>query len=182
MKVRVSMPGMATMAEIEDSKAGKVYKELASQLLGFGVTFRKTEEQLSEPGRKVPMEVPSGEATEPEPELLDPEALDLETGYPEIKEEPRGYSGFLYVKCSHCGKVKAFCTKINIKYYLCRECGRKTDLEDLGPVYINCECGRRAKYMTNMTDEEFEVNCPECGAPVAVTWNKKKKLYEPIRN
>lgn len=87
MKVRVSMPGMATMAEIEDSKAGKVYKELASQLLGFGVTFRKTEEQLSEPGRKVPMEVPSGEATEPEPELLDPEALDLETGYPEIKDK-----------------------------------------------------------------------------------------------
>lgn len=184
MKVRVSMPGMATMAEIEDSKAGKVYKELASQLLGFGITFRRTEERLSEPGWAVPMEVPSEEATEPELEdKLEPlRALDLEAGYPEIKEEPRGYSGFLYVKCSHCGKIKAFCTKINIKYYLCRECGRKTDLKDLVPLYINCECGRRAKYMTNMTDEEFDVNCPECGAPVAVMWNKKKKLYESIGN
>lgn len=184
MKVRVSMPGMATMAEIEDSKAGKVYKELASQLLGFGITFRRTEELLPESEPVIPTEVPSGEAAEPEPEdeSEPPKLLDLEAGYPEMKEEPRGYSGFLYVKCSHCGNIKAFCAKIKHKYYLCHECGGKTDLENLVPLYINCECGCRAKYMTNMTDKVFDVNCLNCGAPVAVTWNEKKKLYEPIRD
>ena len=35
--------------------------------------------------------------------------------------------------------------------------------------------------MTNMTDTAFDINCLDCGAPVAVQWNEKKGLYETIR-
>ena len=27
----------------------------------------------------------------------------------------------------------------------------------------------------------FDVNCIECGTPVAVKWNSRKKLYDTIR-
>lgn len=36
MKVRVSMPGATAAVELEENKAGKVFKELAGQLLSFG--------------------------------------------------------------------------------------------------------------------------------------------------
>ena len=32
-----------------------------------------------------------------------------------------------------------------------------------------------------MTDPAFDVNCLNCGAPVAVQWNEHKGLYETIR-
>ena len=49
------------------------------------------------------------------------------------------------------------------------------------PLYMKCECGRQARYLTNMTETEFDVDCYDCGAPVAVEWNEKKWMYETMK-
>ena len=92
-----------------------------------------------------------------------------------------GYKGFLYIKCQHCGEIKSFCSKKSIKSYRCSECGTETPLKNLSHLWLNCECGRTSHYFTNMTEFAFDVNCIECGAPVAVKWNSRKKLYDTIR-
>lgn len=92
-----------------------------------------------------------------------------------------GYKGFLYIKCQHCGEIKSFCSKKIIKSYRCSECGTETPLKNLSHLWLNCECGRTSHYFTNMTEFAFDVNCIECGTPVAVKWNSRKKLYDTIR-
>lgn len=92
-----------------------------------------------------------------------------------------GYKGFLYIKCQHCGEIKSFCSKKIIKSYRCSECGTETPLKNLSHLWLNCECGRRSHYFTNMTEFAFDVNCIECGTPVAVKWNSREKLYDTIR-
>lgn len=94
-------------------------------------------------------------------------------------EKPKGYKGFLYLECPHCGKRKAFCSRSRIQEYKC-DCGEKTELHDLAQIILNCECGSYTYYLTNVTDEIFDVACINCGAPVAVQYNAKKKLYETI--
>lgn len=91
-----------------------------------------------------------------------------------------GYKGFLYIKCDHCGKEKGFYTKDKLQYHKC-ECGGKTELHELKELHINCECGRRFKYLTNKQEKQFDVICLECGQPVAVEWNQKKEAYETIQ-
>lgn len=49
------------------------------------------------------------------------------------------------------------------------------------PYEVNCECGGRFRYMTNMEEPIFDVNCLNCGAPVAIQWNEKKKIYETVQ-
>ena len=95
-------------------------------------------------------------------------------------QESRGYTGFLHIRCEHCGKTKTFCTRYQHSY--CKECGGKTDLKDLKLAFINCECGGTARYFTNETAELIELNCINCGMPVALKYNAKKKLYETIRS
>ena len=99
-----------------------------------------------------------------------------------LTREPRGYAGFLHIRCEHCGKTKTFCTKHQLSYYSCKECGEKTELKDLKLAFINCECGGRLKYFTNETADLIELNCINCGMPVALKYNAKKKLYETIRS
>lgn len=99
----------------------------------------------------------------------------------EEQKRPKGYKGFLYIKCASCGKVKDFCAKEPVNQIQC-ECRSYTELKKLVRLYINCECGMRTRYKTNMTDKMFDVNCLYCGAPVAVEKNIKKMLYAPIRN
>lgn len=53
-------------------------------------------------------------------------------------------------------------------------------LHDLKPLYVNCQCGQKFKYMTNMDEDMFDVKCIECGNPVAVLWNSKKMIYQTI--
>lgn len=96
--------------------------------------------------------------------------------------EPRGYSGFLHIHCEHCGKTKTFCTKYQLSHYSCKECGEKTELKDLKLAFINCECSSRLKYFTNETADLIELNCINCGMPVALKYNAKKNLYETIRS
>ena len=73
-------------------------------------------------------------------------------------------------------------TKHQLSYYGCKECGKKTDLKNLKLAFINCECGGMARYLTNETAELIELNCINCGMPVALKYNAKKKLYETIRS
>ena len=93
--------------------------------------------------------------------------------------EPRKYRGFLVVKCEHCGKTKGFLARQEISNYKC-DCGGITPLGDLVPLTALCECGKRWRYMTNMTDDSFEINCIHCGSPIPVFWNDKKRKYETM--
>ena len=99
-----------------------------------------------------------------------------------LTRESRGYAGFLHIRCEHCGKTKTFCTRYQLRYYGCKERGGKTDLKDLKLAFINCECGDTARYFTNETAELIELNCINCGMPVALKYNAEKKLYETIRS
>ena len=108
-------------------------------------------------------------------------AVDPVTEPEPIGKENDGYSGFLHIKCQHCGKEKTYCSKHGIKYHECKNCGERTELKDLVRLYTNCECGRKAAYWTNMTEKAFDVRCVDCGQPVAVMYNKKKNLYETIQ-
>ncbi len=119
------------------------------------------------------------------PEKLPPQEPDLKDSEKDNKgqeQEPRGYAGFLHIRCGHCGKTKTFCAKHQLSYYGCKECGKKTDLKNLKLAFINCECGGTARYFTNETAELIELNCINCGMPVALKYNAKKKLYETIRS
>lgn len=94
--------------------------------------------------------------------------------------EERGYSGFLHIRCK-CGAEKSFFTKVGLSSFKCTECGARTDLKDLKLAFLSCECGEHLRYFTNETAEMFDLNCLDCGQPVAMKYNEKKKRYETIR-
>lgn len=98
---------------------------------------------------------------------------------PGEQHEPEEYKGFLLIKCKHCGKVKGFCAKTPITEYTC-ECGGKTELHNLKPAFLNCKCGERYKYKTNITDETFDYNCLNCGSPVDLELNSRRNTYATI--
>lgn len=171
----------------EDSE--KLFRELVMQL--FGYTGQLT---VPETEAAVIPEIPAHESkneekTEEEPDAMkeleeyieDKYSVDPVTEPEQIEKENDGYSGFLHIKCQHCGKEKTYCSKHRLKYHKCEECDEQTDLKDLVPLYANCECGTSKRYFTNQTEAAFDVNCINCGQPVAVKYNKKKNLYETIR-
>lgn len=88
-----------------------------------------------------------------------------------------GYTGFLYIKCPKCGNVKGFCAKKTTKIHICKECGEKTELEDLKPMYVHCECGKDSKYYTNMNEERFKCKCIDCGDEVDIQINTRNTAY-----
>lgn len=134
--------------------------------------FKETMGQMEIPEKMIPPQEPTQEETE---------VVLMETERSSARE-PRGYSGFLHIHCEHCGKTKTFCTKHQLSYYSCKECGEKTELKDLKLAFINCECGSWLRYLTNETADLIELNCINCGMPVALKYNAKKKLYETIRS
>ena len=87
-----------------------------------------------------------------EPIREEPEVVPMEINK-NLTRESRGYAGFLHIRCEHCDKTKTFCTKHQLSYYGCKECGKKTDLKNLKLAFINCECGGMARYFTNETAE-----------------------------
>lgn len=133
--------------------------------------FKETVHQMAA-SEKLPPQEPVREETEAAP---------MKTNK-NLTRESRGYTGFLHIRCEHCGKTKTFCAKHQLSYYGCKECGGKTDLKDLKRAFINCECGGMARYLTNETAELIELDCINCGMPVALKYNAKKKLYETIRS
>lgn len=94
--------------------------------------------------------------------------------------EEKKYSGFLHIRCK-CGAKKSFFMKSGLSFYKCAECGERTELKDLKFAFLHCECGEHLRYLTNETERMFDLNCINCGQPVAMKYNEKKKLYETIR-
>lgn len=116
-----------------------------------------------------PVKPPSAEAI-PEPEL---------ESSPQREPEQVEYSGFLHLKCSGCGATKTFCAKKPMSVYHCYDCGTDTALaNNMTPVYANCECGKRSRYMTNVTEWGFDLTCVVCGAPVAVEYRPGINQYQ----
>ena len=97
-----------------------------------------------------------------------------------MTDKPKGYKGFLMIRCKGCGHVSTFCSKYELNWYKCQECGEKTILEDLRLLWANCECGQRAHYYTNVNEPVTEVSCVACVAPVAVGWNPKKNVIRRL--
>lgn len=114
-----------------------------------------------------------------------PSNAEVDDGSEDLKDsviDCKGYTGFLHIRCPECGASTSFCSKHSLTYFKCRECGEKTDLKDLTKLYTNCECGKNAVYLTNQKELAFDVDCIECGSPVAVKYNSKKNIYETIRD
>lgn len=135
------------------------------------------------PAERVP------ETVEPTIEEESADKADISEDVPEneIPEEEAGdgskkYKGFMYIKCPECGKIKGFNAKNPTDHYHCDGCGARTEFRDsLVLLWVHCECGKRYKYLTNMEEPVFDINCLECGAPITVQWNGKKRMYETIR-
>ena len=197
MKVRVSMPGACMTMDLEDEAALPAFHKMTELLCSYGAKMARKERlpvAAAEPVLKKTESYPVPVGPE-EPEIPDddqkPEkviagkAVKIQPAVHKKQEEPappksrETYSGFLYVKCPDCGYSRGFFTKIRTDEYRCG-CGAVTELRDLVPLYVNCECGRNIRYMTNMTEDAFDIDCL-CGAPVAVQWNEKKRQYETIR-
>ena len=118
------------------------------------------------PETETDMEIPETEAEE----------------YPEAGPGSGKYKGFMYIKCPECGKIKGFNAKKPTDHYHCDCCGERSEFkEPLVPLWVHCECGKGYKYLTNMEEPVFDINCLECGAPVTVQWNGKKRVYGTIR-
>lgn len=108
--------------------------------------------------------------TAPEP------AQDTESGDEPRKEE---YKGFLYVECEKCGTIKGFCVKHPIDVHVC-ECGHGTQLHNLRPAHVKCECGHRFLYHTNFQVDAFTIDCLHCGSPVDMELGAKKTAYVAV--
>lgn len=175
MKVRISMPGAYTAVEFNEQQGAAAFRKLNEVLMTL--YWQKTGSVANYASQTV--------ARPAQPEKVVEQPVPMVGKGPEAPEEVNEvpstlYSGFLYIKCADCGTIKDFCAKTKIGHFKCK-CGSETELKDLAPLYMNCECGKRHKYMTNMTVPMFDIECLECGAPVAVAWNEKKHLYESVR-
>lgn len=171
MKVRISIPGLYTAMELDEEKAFRAFRKLNEVLLS---QIKALEDKTAEAKTEAP------EIVEPErnwESILEEKERDIETKDP-IRTT---YKGFIYARCPECGTVRGFCMKKVADHYHCDSCGTRTVFEKpLVPLRVNCECGARFKYLTNLTESAFDIPCLECGAPVAVEWNEKKQLYETI--
>lgn len=98
---------------------------------------------------------------------------------PDEEGEPKKYKGFLLIKCQHCGEVRGFNSRNEISSYKC-DCGGETPLGKLIPLTALCECGKRWRYLTNLTQDSYEMNCIHCGSPIPVFFNDKKGKYETL--
>lgn len=170
MKIRVSMPGTYIVAEMPEQQARETFWKM-SEIIGImarrqtgGVTDKNPEKEP-----EIWMS-PENEVEELEEE---PEALE---------EEGTKIKGFMYLKCSECGKEKSFFAREEKKNVYCDCCGKEIKIkEPLRILFKKCECGDNFYCHTNMTEKRFDITCHRCGAPVAVEWNEKKKVYETIR-
>lgn len=193
MKIWLSVQGTSLNVEVSDKKAMGIYRGLAERLLlqaGASESQTDKEEEAEKSPVKIvsPVKTDITEIKKENPDLFSPlikteeeERNDIPEFVSPSENEPEQYRGFLLIRCEHCGKIRAYCSNYPVTCHKC-ECGHKTDLHDLKPLYTNCECGQRSYYRTNIEDPILDVNCISCGAPVAVEWNAKKKSYRTIKD
>ena len=96
-----------------------------------------------------------------------------------LPHNPKIYKGFLLIKCQGCGEMRSFCAKTPIHTYICN-CGEETPLGELQEAYAKCKCGKKWRYLTNATDNVIESRCIECGMPLDMMYNSRKKQYVPL--
>lgn len=193
MKIWLAVQGASLNVEVSDKKAMGIYRGLAERLLlqaGASESQTDKEEEAEKSPVKIvsPVKTDITEIKKENPDLFSPlikteeeERNDIPEFVSPSENEPKQYRGFLQIRCEHCGKIRVYCSNYPVTYHKC-ECGHKTDLHDLKPLYANCECGQRSYYRTNIEDPILDVNCISCGAPVAVEWNAKKKSYRTIKD
>lgn len=169
MTAKVPVPSRA-QEEVKSFEKDKVKPVTVEEEVKPSEPAPKKEESKEEPKKEYCTE-PNGAVPE---EPSEPEHTEEPSS-----NEPRKYRGFLVVKCQHCGHTKGFLARQEISNYKC-DCGGITPLGDLVPLTALCECGKRWRYMTNMTDDSFEINCIHCGSPIPVFWNDKKHKYETM--
>lgn len=94
------------------------------------------------------------------------------------REKQRMKTSVVLITCPSCGREKKMLPPV--EGYRCI-CG-KNIVTKTRRLFINCECGANAKYLTNSSDRLIETECPVCGQPVACEWNAKKWCYQTIRS
>ena len=167
--------------DMEEGQARTAFHKLAESLWLIGSRGQKPQEGVTvepEPVQESAEEIYSDQGKQEAETMVETAGIPEKEG--EDKMISAGYGGYLYMKCPACGKTRGFCAKTRLNHYRC-ECGAVTRMEHMVPLYMKCECGRQARYLTNMTDTEFDITCYDCGAPVAVEWNEKKQMYETMR-
>jgi hypothetical protein len=153
------------------------FEEIVGGLMGGESTEAPAVLRKHSNNRQPPIEQPPFE----QPPDEQPANAAMMRGVPTDEDLKMGYKGFIFAVCEHCGKKRGFCTKYETTTYKCDECGEYSDLENLKRMYVNCECGKSYKYMTNATEEMFDFPCLECTMPVPIKYNRKKDVYETMR-
>lgn len=139
-------------AEMDEEQAYRTFRKIVELLCISGAGRSSQREEAATEPLLTPVSIPAPELepeTMPEAEVVESEAVVLDV--PESEEHEKmisiGYGGFLYIKCPDCGKIKGFCAKARLSNFRC-DCGSVTRLEHLVPLFLHCECGRNARYLT----------------------------------
>ena len=144
-----------------------------------GVTADAGEQRKHEPGQGDQAAGTGIRAGEEEPGGQKPDGLGAVSGL-EVggrKRAMKGYWGFLYTKCGSCGEIRGYCAKSAITEMHC-SCGHRTPLERLVPMTVRCQCCEKVfKYQTNLTEENFTIDCLGCGAPVEMVRHGRTGEY-----
>ena len=181
-KIRISMDKMSLSVDVGEN-ANFLFLKMANELLcnAFGKENAENILNRLETINRAPapkMKPIVKEDIEPE------EKADTEpNGKTEIEPENQiKYKGFIYWKCADCGHVRGLCLKKESKGIHCMNCSSDHLFkEPLKPLYAQCECGSHFRYMTNMDEEIFDMECIDCGSPIPIKWNGNKKIYETIQ-
>ena len=100
-------------------------------------------------------------------------------------ENPDLVRGFVAIFCEECGAQDTYNARFATTTHHCRRCGHDTPIKrgDLLPVFANCKCGRRFKYMTNAQDRgiySFEIDCLDCGSPMDLQLNNRGTAFKTL--
>ena len=90
------------------------------------------------------------------------------------------YKGMLHIRCQSCGHDQQYYQKNLTDEHICNVCRCRTELANLRKMYINCECGNRLWYNTNIPDKIFDACCHNCSQPVAVEFDRKRNNFMTI--
>lgn len=171
MKIRVSTDGMNISVDVGD-KAISLFSKIASMLMNNLYWDSNNEVEIEEPKADLVKK-----NIEPKAPYI-PKAETVSNTYNGLT-----YKGFIYWKCKKCGAIRGFCLKKESKGIHCMSCGDDSLFEEpLKPLYAKCECGKSYKYMTNMDEEMFDMDCMECGTPIPIKWNAHDMCYQTIKN
>lgn len=175
MIVKISIPEAYTAIELDEKRAYQTFLKLNEVLLSLQIKTAEREQEKIVPSAACMVETRQEEGLEKEEKQG--KEVEAET---EAAIRPQ-YRGFMYIRCPNCGEMKGFYTKKESDHYHCDNCGARSVYEEkLVPLQVNCECGRKFRYQTNVTETAFDIPCLVCGSPVYVEWNEKKAAYETI--